>query len=129
MDSKYEKIMIVEDNDLDSYVLETLVKKNNMADEVMGFNNAKDALKYLELNKNSIENLPDIIFLDICMPLMDGYEFLDLFNEINFENHSKCKIFMVSSCLDEVNIAKSKSYSNIVSCITKPVNPEQLFEI
>lgn len=126
---KYNKVMIIEDNDLDAYVLATLVRKNNIAKDVLEFKNGMEAIKYLELNKIHDDNLPDIIFLDICMPLMDGYEFLDQLAKIEIQIKSKCRIFMVSSCLDEINILKSKKYANVVSCIAKPINTEFLFKL
>ena len=97
MNFKYKKVIIVEDNELDRYVLETLVRNNNFSNDVINFSNGLEAINFLELNKNNEENLPDIIFLDIYMPLMDGHEFMELFSKINFENSSKCKVFVISN--------------------------------
>lgn len=129
MSFRFKKVMIIEDNDLDRYVLEVLIKNNNIAEEVLEFESGFKALNYIETHKNNQDNLPDIIFLDIYMPLMDGYQFMDLIDKTDIDFGHKCKIYMVSSSIDHNDILKSKQYENIVNYVSKPVTVEFLENI
>lgn len=123
---KYSKILIIDDNYIDNYITSAIIKKNNLANDLVEFDNGLKAIEYLEQNKDNDEELPDLILLDLYMPLMDGFEFLNLFEKIDFTSTKKCKICIVSSSIDDNDIIKAKLDKNIYTFISKPLTAELL---
>ena len=123
---KYNKILIIDDNYIDNYITSAIIKKNNLANDLVEFDNGLKAIEYLEQNKDNDEELPDLILLDLYMPLMDGFEFLNLFEKIDFTGTKKCKICIVSSSIDDNDIIKAKLDQNIYTFISKPLTAELL---
>ena len=123
---KYNKILIIDDNYIDNYITSAIIKKNNLANDLIEFDNGLKAIEYLEQNKDNDEELPDLILLDLYMPLMDGFEFLNLFEKIDFTSTKKCKICIVSSSIDDNDIIKAKLDKNIYTFISKPLTAELL---
>ncbi len=129
MEPKYNKIMIIDDNDIDNYITSTLIKKNNFTNDLLEFDSGLKAIEYLEKNKNNDQELPDLILLDIYMPLMDGFEFLHFFEKIDPAITKKCKICIVSSSIDDNDIVKARLDKNIYTFITKPLTAELLYSL
>lgn len=129
MKPKYNKIMIIDDNDIDSYITSALIKKNNFTNDLLGFDSGFKAIEYLEKNKDNNEELPDLILLDIYMPLMDGFEFLDLIEKIDPAITKKCKICIISSSIDDNDIIKARLDKNIYTFISKPLTAELLYSL
>lgn len=123
---KYNKILIIDDNYIDNYITSAIIKKNNLANNLLEFDNGMKAIEYLEEIKDNDQELPDLILLDLYMPLMDGFEFLNLFEKIDFTSTKKCKICIVSSSIDDNDIIKAKLDKNIYTFISKPLTAELL---
>lgn len=88
-------IMLVDDNSIDNFFHERVVRKNESAGSIVCMGSAKEALAYLEKG----ELLPDIIFLDVNMPGMSGYDFIAAYKELSI-NH-KCLIVVMTSDYDD----------------------------
>ena len=129
MEPKYNKIMIIDDTAVDNYITSALIKKNNLTKILLEFDSGLKAIEYLEKNKNNDQELPDLILLDIYMPLMDGFEFLHFFEKIDPALTKKCKICIVSSSIDDKDIVKAKLDKNIYCFINKPLTAEILFSL
>ncbi|HCQ12925.1 two-component system response regulator [Flavobacterium sp.] len=123
---KYNKILIIDDNYIDNYITSAIIKKNNLANNLVEFDNGLKAIEYLEQNKDNDQELPDLILLDLYMPLMDGFEFLNLFEKIDSTSTKKCKICIVSSSIDDNDIIKAKLDKNIYTFVSKPLTAELL---
>jgi len=125
MSPKFKKIMIVDDNEFDSYITARLIQNSNLATEVIEFNSAKLALEFLVENQNNTKILPDVILLDIYMPLMDGFEFIEKFKGLSAEANSYCKICVVSTTVNDYYIHKAKIDENI-KFTSKPITTDFL---
>jgi CheY-like chemotaxis protein len=112
---------IIDDDKIFVFVLKKLLGKNESFDQVLDFKNGEEVLKILS-NKNYI--LPSIILLDINMPVIDGWQFLEQIEKL--PNKNKLNIFIMSSSIDANDIEKSKSFSTVKDFISKPINNEKL---
>lgn len=129
MEPKYNKIMIIDDNYVDNYIASALIKNNNLTKDLLEFDNGVKAIEYLEKNKDNHQELPDLILLDIYMPLMDGFEFLNLFEKIDSKLTKNCKICIVSSSIDDNDIFKAKLDKKIYNFISKPLTVDLLYSL
>ena len=122
--TKYAKVLLIDDNPLDNFVNKKLIEMNNFAAATDSFESAQAALDYLKSEK--AEKLPDIIFLDIMMPGMDGFQFLDAFEFLNEVIQKKCKIIMLSTSdsFKDLNRANKNRFVN--KFLNKPLNEQVL---
>jgi CheY-like chemotaxis protein len=98
--------------------------KNKFCEEVHPFNNAKLAIAKLKQNCIENENLPDAILLDLNMPVMDGWQFLDEFVLLPIKK--EISIFIITSSIDPIDIEMAKKYSVVKDYIMKPITAQKL---
>ncbi|MEO5977236.1 MAG: response regulator [Chryseolinea sp.] len=122
-------IAVVDDDKVFQFTTLRSIQAVKLSDNVLQFGNGEDALKYLRQNANESELLPDFIFLDINMPLVDGWMFLEDYAALKATIVKEICIFMVSSSIDPRDISRAKSNPNVADYITKPVRIERLVEL
>jgi CheY-like chemotaxis protein len=126
---KFEKVMIIDDNTTDLYVCSRMITKNNFGEKVLKYSVATDALKYLQDNQDHFSELPQIIFVDIYMPIMSGFEFMEAYNKLSAKLKNHCKVYIISSTIDSEDIVRSRTDINVVSFQVKPITKEFLDRI
>jgi CheY-like chemotaxis protein len=126
---KFEKVMIIDDNTTDLYVCSRMITKNNFGEKVLKYSVATDALKYLRDNQDHFSELPQIIFVDIYMPIMSGFEFMEAYNKLSPKLKNHCKVYIISSTIDSEDIVRSRTDINVVSFQVKPITKEFLDRI
>jgi CheY-like chemotaxis protein len=129
LESKFEKVMIIDDNNIDLYITKRLIIKNNFGKNVLEYTAATEALKYLQDNQDNIPMLPLIIFIDIYMPGMSGFEFLEAYDKLPNTLKKYCKVFIISSSIDENDIERSRLDKNLTAFQVKPITKEFLNSI
>lgn len=115
---------LIDDDKLTVKLTNMLISKNEFCEEISSFFNAQSALDELKKNYSTIENLPDVILLDLNMPVMDGWQFLDEF--ILLPIKKEISVFIVTSSIDPADIEISKKYDVVKNHITKPITAEKL---
>lgn len=125
MESKVETAYIVDDDPVYVFGLQKLISLNRLCNDVIVFQNGLEALNRIK----SFESLPDVILLDINMPVMDGWQFLEEFIQIEPLLKKKITIYMVSSSIETEDYERAKSISQIRNYITKPIKLSHLAEI
>jgi len=129
MNKKLKCIMLVDDNPDDNFFHERVIKKSNAADTVIAKQTALDALEYLTSKKEN-ENLhPELIFLDINMPGMNGWEFLEVYNELDEKFKSQAIVVMLTTSDNPDDRVKAKVMNIASDFKTKPLTREMLEEI
>lgn len=126
---KFETVMIIDDNTVDLYISSRLIIKNYFSKKVLEYSDAREALKYLQDNQDNIAELPKVIFVDIYMPLMSGFEFLEAYDKLPLPLKNNCKTYVISSTIDDDDIARARRDKNVVSFQVKPINKEFLGRI
>src|SRR6185436_6084296 len=122
-------VMLVDDNETDNFISKRIIEITDFADRVEVKNSGKSALDYLAENQNSPENLPNIIFLDINMPVVDGFVFLYEFEKFRELVRTKCKVIILSSSDTQRDIDKIVNNNYVIKFITKPLTEASLEEI
>lgn len=127
---KYNKVFIVDDDKVFHFIIKKLLLKNDIDIIPIFFENGYDAIEELKENINSEIDLPDLILLDINMPIMDGWQFLDEFREVKSQLKKKPIIYLISSSDDIVDVNKSKEYKDeIKDYVLKPMDMETIEKI
>lgn len=126
MAPRFKKVMVIDDNEFDCYITAKLIDNTNLATEVLEFNSAELALQYLVENQNDLNMLPELIFLDIYMPLMDGFDFINMFRLLPEAVVNHCELCIVSTTVDDYHIHKAKIDESIRLFTSKPITVEFL---
>jgi CheY-like chemotaxis protein len=116
---KFKHALLIDDNEIDNYITKSVITKSNIAGKITDITSSMEALEYLKSLSNSAE-FPDAIFLDIRMPEMDGFDFLDAYIKL-FETHKHCQVFMLSSSTDQMDIERALLYPVVKKYLNKPL--------
>ncbi|RMG15909.1 MAG: response regulator [Bacteroidetes bacterium] len=100
-----------------------------MCSKLTVFHNAKTAIAYLKTHRYQLELLPDVILLDINMPVMNGWQFLEEFSQINSDFLSRIRIYMLSSSISSQDARQAQACELLSGYMSKPITLPQLQEI
>ncbi|GAB2704767.1 response regulator [Mucilaginibacter koreensis] len=123
-------VLLVDDDEINNFISIKLIRKVLNNAEIMACLNGKFAIDQLmNLQETEPDKLPDYILLDINMPIMNGWEFLEMYNRLNIDPARKSKIYIISSSVFSNDINKAKSYPLVKDFISKPLNVEKIREL
>ncbi len=116
--------MLIDDNEIDNLINQKMIEAASITEHIYVHTGAKSAIEFLKnMEKLDVADkvLPDVIFLDIDMPLMDGFQFLDEFEKLTSFTQKKCKIAMLTSSINPQDFNRSKKYVNVKLYLNKPL--------
>ena len=119
-----KNILLVDDDDIFIFLNKSIIEDAGFTGKLDTCNSAKDALRFLSTCNNE-DNMPDVILLDIKMPVMDGFEFLEELKKIPLAQE-KVKVAMLTSSLSETDKRRSLGYKNVIDFINKPLSEHAL---
>ncbi|AKQ46617.1 hypothetical protein TH63_14835 [Rufibacter radiotolerans] len=124
-----DTIMVVDDDDNWIFVSKLILKKASVGNEIITAKNGRDALSKLKaMATEGDQKMPDLIFLDIRMPVLDGFEFLEEATQPDGLDFTRTRIYMCSSSLNPVDQAKASQFP-VSGFLTKPLTQAALQEI
>lgn len=118
---------LVDDDSIFTYIMTKQMQQVSFCDRLETFSNGQLALDALRERAGDPARLPSVIFLDLNMPVMDGWQFLDTFCQLRFSR--PVTIYIVSSSIDPSDHAKLHEYRCVTAFFIKPVRKEQLKEV
>ena len=124
------KVMLLDDDEVNNFICSSIIQKSIPESRVISFLNGKQGLDYLEslLGKNDY-NLPDLIFVDINMPVMNGWEFLDRYKKIANRFNKKIVLMMLTASMSDKDVKKAKTYEIVDDYLTKPLRQDELTKV
>lgn len=131
---KYHNVMLIDDNEIDNLINQKMIEASDICENIFVHSGAKGAIEFLKniekLAKGPLDlYLPEVIFLDIDMPLMDGFQFLDEFEKLSDVIKTNSKVIMLTSSLNPQDMNKAKKNKYVLKYLNKPLTQENLKKI
>ncbi len=122
------KILLVDDSEIDTLINERVLSSLGLVKKFHKASNGKEALKILDQYKEGVHEVPDIILLDLNMPVMDGFQFIETFQRLDFPNKERIRIIIVTSSSSRTDKDRVKDLG-IRHYLTKPLDIEAVKSI
>jgi CheY-like chemotaxis protein len=123
------QLILIDDNEIDQLLHSKIVKILDKDIQIVKFMNAPDALTAIKNEVINVSNSINIILLDIKMPLMDGFQFLDAYKLLDDKIKNNYFIYLLSSSLNQYDISRSKSNPLVIDMILKPLTAQILLNL
>ncbi len=117
--------IIIDDSKLDCFIAEKIIRNTGKGEDIRSFTMAKDALEHITKNPVA-EGHKTIVIVDIQMPLMNGFEFVEAFEQLSEEARKDYVIYMLSSSINENDLNRVQSYPSIKQFLNKPLTSNML---
>lgn len=126
---KVDSICLVDDDEIFQFVTKRVIEQTRLVQTIRLFSNGKEAIGFLEEVHASNSQLPDIILLDLNMPVMDGWDFLEAYVLLKPELSKPITIYIVSSSISPADILRAQRISEVTDYIIKPITTEKLIDM
>ena len=126
---KVQVCCIIDDDPIFIYGTKRIIKEVDFAENIIVYNNGQEAVDGLKEIINEGGFLPEVIFLDLNMPIMNGWEFLEEYKNCHYDISKKTTIYIISSSVDPRDLERVKHYNEVDMYILKPITPDDLGKI
>ena len=123
---KFERVLLIDDNDIDNFINERMITTSHFSKAVVVRNSGEGALKYLRDNATNELILPQVIFLDLNMPAMDGFGFLEEYALLPESIRKFCKVVVLSSSISPEDINRVSMNPYVLKYVNKPLGEKYL---
>ena len=127
--SKPKHIFLVDDEDVFRFLVKKTINKTEFIGDTMEFGNGLMCLEYLREHAMSEDLLPEIIFLDLSMPVMDGWDFLEAFRKLKASIKKKIAVYIMSSSISPDDMNRAKESEDVSGFLIKPITAPQLQKV
>ena len=124
--ARFKRVLLIDDNDIDNFINERIITSSFFSDKVDVKTSAQAALDFLRANISNTEMLPQVIFLDLNMPVMDGFAFLDEYNNFPDSLKKYCKMVVLSSSISPEDINRASTNPLVQKYLNKPLAEKYL---
>lgn len=126
---KLKRITLIDDDEVYTFLTKKAIEQTNLAEVMNVFTNGLDALDFIKENKNNADSLPEIIFLDLSMPIIDGWQFLQEYIKLYPKIEKSIVIYICTSSISPDDIIKARDISVVTDFVIKPIAKDKLIEI
>lgn len=130
---KSKTVLLIDDNEIDNFINQKMIEASLFAENVFIYTSATGALEHLVNLSNNFEMsqdiIPDYIFLDINMPVMDGHQFLREFENLDDRISKHCKIVVLTSSLNPIDKEKVNEFDSVINFLNKPLTESEIAKI
>ena len=131
--TKYDNVMLIDDSELDNFINEKTLEANNFAKKIYVHTSAKSALEFLNnlvtMGEDYSDVYPQVLFIDINMPMMDGFQFIDHFKKSSEKNLKQPKLVILTSSVYNEDRQKATDISKDIIFLNKPLTKPMLDSI
>ncbi|SFC22834.1 Response regulator receiver domain-containing protein [Flagellimonas taeanensis] len=124
-----DTLYLIDDDDTYQFIVEKTLNSLNLVNSIKIFSNGKAAIDFLEATIHDIDQIPDVILLDLTMPIMDGWQFLEQYLRFRPRIGKKVVIYVISSSIDPRDMQRAKSISEVTDYIVKPLTKTKLISM
>ena len=120
-------LLVIDDDDINIFIIKKIVEKTGLNINMVSKGNGQQAIDYIKEIVNDQSQFPHLMLIDINMPIMNGWEFVEAYQNLNIQN--RVDMYILSSSVYENDIEKTKSYASVKGFISKPLSIERLVEL
>ena len=124
-----DNVAIIDDDDIYQYASKKIIDSTNRVKNIQTFSDGQEAIDFFHDNLDNSARLPDLIFLDLHMPIKDGWQFLEEFNAIKQKINKCIKIYIVTSSINPDDLMAAKRISEVSEYLVKPMTYEKFMNI
>ncbi|WP_181248432.1 response regulator [Flavobacterium magnum] len=121
MTTAFKQVMIIDDNAVDLYIASRTITSNRFASHVIECRGAAEALEYLAYHSHDADKLPQVIFVDIYMPQLSGFDFIEGYAQLPERLRTGRTLYMLSSSIDDLDIHRSQADEHVGVFLVKPI--------
>ena len=126
-----DTVLCIDDDPIALMLCKMVINKSGFSNHIVTAKNGEDALNYFNTFKNNdpenqLKQQPQLIFLDLNMSVMGGWEFLDCFRTEEYSDYNTIKVIILSSTIDPEDLEKAKKYPIVIDFLSKPISKEML---
>ena len=124
-----KNMTLIDDDDIFVFLTKKAIESTSLVELIRVFGNGLDAINFLQENSDDVDSLPEIILLDLSMPIMDGWQFLDQFTKLAPKIDKKITIYICSSSISPSDVELAKKNSLVSDYVIKPITKEKLIDL
>lgn len=117
---------IIDDDEIHTFVIKTFMNQHQFSEQIIAFSNGQQALEFLSDHRQLPQQLPDVIFVDIAMPVMNAWQFLENFTKIKGKLSKQIAVYVLTTSIYESDADKALSYPEVSGFLVKPLKKEYL---
>ncbi len=122
---KIDSVCLVDDDEIFQFLAHEVIQSTDLVGKVKTFSNGSEAINFIESVKDSPDELPEVILLDLFMPVLDGWGFLEKYLQLKPHLKKKINIYIVTSSIDPLDVQKANSISDVSGYVIKPLTRDK----